>query len=81
MNRDLSKLKSKIYGCKDLSDLTKAEAIEELEFMEESQLYAERVSLNENFENRADLNEAFIWGKTLQGAGFWAEISTMIKPW
>jgi len=77
INLNLEFIRQKSRECSNLAETTKMKILEELEFMEESELYAERISLQEQVVSDP-FAETFIWNKTLRGSKFWFEIYEQI---
>jgi hypothetical protein len=67
---NLEHLKNLINDCKNITDRDKEFAIEDLEFIEESPLYADRVNVQKN----NPLINSFEFNKSILGARFWAKI-------
>ena len=63
-----------IINSNRLSEREKFIAIEDLEFMIESKLYADRVMLNTKVSDEQDLSDLFNWSESILGREFWTYI-------
>jgi hypothetical protein len=71
-------LRDKIFASKRLTSVQKENAVEDLEFMETSKLYAERVDYDKNIHYYSDPFDMFSLCKSILGYDFWTEIFTKI---
>lgn len=74
----INKLKDQIYDCKRLSHEEKDNAISDLDFMETSKLYSDRVHYDKNIHYYSSILDMFSLSKSILGWSFWTNIINKI---
>ena len=71
-------LKDRIWQSKRITEKMRFDAIEDLEFMESSRLYAERVDYDKQLHYYNDVFDMFSLSKSILGYNYWCAILSSI---